>query len=136
MLKTIYSLDDLPPPSSNKYIAVLDFSDAGEVGYIYKFNPDTLSTIKLTMLEILFPKDNNGLGLHKIWDILLDTTQQRLVIFNDPLRMLRIHTIIVDQSVELQKIMQSLCNYLRMKGYEEIYVLCSKIMGKFIKALV
>jgi hypothetical protein len=113
--------------------AIVDFSDAGEVGYKYGYTPETVQDATPRVWDALICTNRlNGRSYRELWDEELDT-DGNLVIFNDSLTMNKIHrfeaTARAYGACSLGKTLQTLCNYLQSKQYQELWVVCSKLMA-------
>ena len=127
MLRIVHKLSDLPMRHTTVKTAILDLSDDGKVGYQLGYSPETLPS---TMYNTLFVHDDKGYGLYHMWDTMLDTTKEKLILLNNPLRMCDIHhyvaTDVAHGTTNFKKILQSLVNYLKKKEYEDIWILCGE----------
>ena len=78
---------NMPAPNNIKTrTALVDFSDAGEMGYIFGHTPEELIKLPQSVYDVIFvPK--YGLGVFDIWDnILKPYDNDILTIFGDPVR--------------------------------------------------
>jgi hypothetical protein len=130
-MKVVHDLGDLKVDKSKKY-AIIDASDAGEVGYMFGYTPENVSEATPRLYNVLLCHDLNGRGYAEYWDERLDTSEN-LVIFNDPLTMCKIHifetTSLSYGADGMGKTLEALCGYLKKKDYQEIWILCSKVMS-------
>jgi hypothetical protein len=130
-MKVVHELKDLKVDKSKKY-AIIDASDAGEVGYMFGYEPETVQGATPRLYNVLLCNDLNGQSYIDYWDEMLDTSGN-LVIFNDPLTMCRIHcfeTTAASYGADgMGKTLEALCRYLKKKEYQEIWILCSNTMS-------
>lgn len=128
-MKVVHNLGDLKVDKSKKY-AIIDASDAGEVGYMFNYEPESMSGATPRLYNVLLCHDLNGQSYIEYWDRKLDTSGN-LVIFNDPLTMCKIHafetTAASYRADGMGKTLQALCKYLKKKDYQEIWILCSSV---------
>lgn len=135
MLHVVHETAQLPPrcERGDTRFAILDMSDAGELGYEYGHNPITLQKLKQTMYEVLVAPGGlrkPGEGNFDYWDRVIDTESRQLVILGDPMRMCTLHEFAVGERAynitKLEETLRSFVrNYLMKKAkYEEVWILC------------
>lgn len=136
MLHIVHETAQLPPrgDQGDTRFAILDMSDAGELGYEYGHNPMTLQKLNQTMYEVLVGPEwklkKAGEGNFDYWDRVIDTGSRKLVILGDPMRMCTLHEFAAsERSYNITKLEETLRSFVRnylMKRakYEEVWILC------------
>jgi hypothetical protein len=121
--------DLIPVMSSTAKRAFIDLSDDGSMGYLFSHDPESLQALSYTVYEVLMlTHANAGEGAFNVWS---RTLNQRCVkIFNDPLRMLKLHDWATTNKVYNTKTLETqLCTLLQFfqnHHYEHVYILTSK----------
>lgn len=132
IISVVHEIHEIEADPTKKH-AIIDLSDAGEVGYAYGYTPETTHQARPCVWDTLICTNRlDGRGYWELWDEELDTTGN-LVIFTDPLSMNKLHrfeaTAKAYGACSVGETLQSLCKYLHTtKQYQEIWVVCSKLM--------
>jgi len=136
----VYDADDLPIGAlgaQKTKIAIIDVSDAGEVGYRFGHGPEDLCNLPVTFKSLMMV-DLYGLGLFDVWkEMIFPDDENLLVIFsaphfydrNNPYDLSLDEYMREEKSfghANVRKRPAALVKWLRKEGYKEIWFLVTK----------
>jgi hypothetical protein len=124
----VHNLSDLPP-FGHEGVAILDFSDAGEVSYLYGADPVSKPLEPSVKSILVPPHGSEGKGMYQIWNQFLGKGHKCLTLFthflSDVPDMEAAGKMYGNNWVE--KTINDFLTYLKACGYQKVYFLCSRI---------
>ena len=129
-----HNLKDLPPLNDNSRTAVVDLSDAGEIGYLHGYSPEDLIEKKMTAYEIIMVDTSDGSGSFQLWEKMLKPKENdKLVIYGCPERSNLMNETLL-HGLMLNRIKNFFFWLKEKQNYENVYVLVSRVPTALNKA--
>ncbi len=115
------------PTKHHSRIAILDYTNTGDVAFYYDYTPQTAKDIPYTTYELtLRLHANNKEGSIEYYNRLLKGNADRLVLFIDYDRSLSLHNIAISNKLynsdDLLTKLKEFLSWLKQKDYKTIYI--------------